>query len=169
MSAKRVAILDDCQGVALSSADWSVLADRVDVEVFSDHLDIEDALAERLAEFPIVVAMRERTPFTASLLARLPALELLVTTGNRNAAIDMAACAQHGVMVCGTHGQVQSTAELTWALILACARHLPEEVANVRSGGMDDHRRRRPVRPHVGFVRPGPYWGYGGHCGQGVR
>ena len=80
MSAKRVAILDDCQGVALSSADWSVLADRVDVEVFSDHLDIEDALAERLAEFPIVVAMRERTPFTASLLARLPALELLVTT-----------------------------------------------------------------------------------------
>ena len=135
MSAKRVAILDDYQGVALSSADWSVLSDRVDVAVFSDHLDNEDALAERLAPFPIVVAMRERTPFTATLLARLPQLELLVTTGNRNAAIDMAACAKAGVMVCGTDGQVQSTAELTWALILACARHIPTEVANVRSGG----------------------------------
>lgn len=135
MSRLRVAVLDDYQGVALSSADWSSLADRVDVEIFRDHLDGEDALAARLAPFPIVVAMRERTPFTAALLGRLDNLKLLVTTGNRNAAIDMAACAQQGVTVCGTDGQVQSTAELTWALILACARHIPTEVANVRSGG----------------------------------
>ena len=135
MSRTRVAVLDDYQGVALTSADWSSLADRVDVETFRDHLDDEDQLVERLHPFPIVVAMRERTAFTASLLGRLDNLELLVTTGNRNAAIDMAACAQGGITVCGTDGQVQSTAELTWALILACARHLPAEVANVRSGG----------------------------------
>ncbi|MPY95068.1 MAG: D-2-hydroxyacid dehydrogenase family protein [Acidimicrobiia bacterium] len=128
-------MLDDYQGVALELGDWSALDGRVEVQVFREHLADEDALVEALQRFEIVVAMRERTPFPRAVLERLPKLELLVTTGNRNAAIDVAACADHGVTLCGTGGSVESTAELTWALILACARHLPEEVANVRGGG----------------------------------
>jgi phosphoglycerate dehydrogenase-like enzyme len=135
MSLPRVAVLDDYQRVALTSTDWSALDGRVDVDVFSDHLSDEDALAERLAPYEIVVAMRERTGFPPSLIARLPELKLLVTTGPRNAVIDVAACNAAGVTVSGTGGSVWSTSELTWALILACARFVPTEVANVRGGG----------------------------------
>jgi phosphoglycerate dehydrogenase-like enzyme len=135
MSLPRVAVLDDYQRVALTSTEWSALDGRVDVDVFSDHLSDEDALAERLAPYEIVVAMRERTAFPPSLIARLPELKLLVTTGPRNAVIDVAACNAAGVTVSGTGGSVWSTSELTWALILACARFVPTEVANVRSGG----------------------------------
>jgi phosphoglycerate dehydrogenase-like enzyme len=131
----RVAILDDYQGVALRSADWSALDGRVEVHVFEEHLDDEEALVEALQPFAIVVAMRERTPFGRAVLERLGNLELLVTTGNRNAVIDVDACRALGVTYCGTGGELHSTAELTWALILACARHLPTEVANVRGGG----------------------------------
>lgn len=147
MAVPRVAVLDDYQGVALRWGDWPALAGRAEVEVFRDHLDDEDALVERLAPFPVVVAMRERTPFSARLLGRLDQLRLLVTTGPFNAAIDVAACEARGVTLCGTGGTVHSTAELTWALILACARSLPTEVANVRGGGWmttvgaDLHRR----------------------------
>ena len=128
----RVALLDDYQGVAL---DLLPPDERVSYDSFADHLVELDALADRLAPYEIVVAMRERTPFSAALLDRLPNLKLLVTTGMRNAAIDEAACAARGITLCGTSGDVRSTAELTWALILAAARHLPTEVANVRSGG----------------------------------
>lgn len=130
----RVAVLDDYQGVALSSTDWSPLQGRAAVDVFRDHLDDPDELRARLEPFDVVVAMRERTPFPRELLAGLPRLRLLVTTGPRNAAIDVDACAELGVTLCGTSGSVQSTVELTWALILACARHLPTEVDNVREG-----------------------------------
>jgi phosphoglycerate dehydrogenase-like enzyme len=132
---KRVAVLDDYQRVAKVYADWSVLDGRVEVTSFTDHLDDEDALAARLADFPIVVAMRERTPIPRSLIERLPDLELLVTTGPFNAAIDIAAAGEHGVVMCGTGGVPFNTSELTWALILACARHIPEEDRNVKSGG----------------------------------
>lgn len=135
MPTPRVAVLDDYQGVALSMADWSGLEGRVTVDTFTDHLSDREALVRRLRDYEVVVAMRERTAFDAALVAELPNLRLLVTTGNRNAAIDVAACAAAGITVCGTGGQVESTAELTWALILACARSLPTEVANVRGGG----------------------------------
>jgi phosphoglycerate dehydrogenase-like enzyme len=135
MSLPRVAVLDDYQRVALTSTDWSMLDGRVDVDVFSDHLTDEDALAARLAPYEIVAAMRERTAFPASLVERLPNLRLLVTTGPRNAVIDVAACNANGITVSGTGGSVWSTSELTWALILACARFVPTEVANVRGGG----------------------------------
>ncbi|MGB5757005.1 MAG: D-2-hydroxyacid dehydrogenase family protein [Acidimicrobiales bacterium] len=132
---KRVAILDDYQNVALTSADWSGLDGRVDVAVFNQHItDVEELIAT-LVDFEIIVAMRERTAFPREVVERLEALELLVTTGSRNAAIDADALAELGITYCGTGGQVQSTAELTWALILACARHLPTEVANVANGG----------------------------------
>ena len=129
----RVAILDDYQGVALASAPW----DRLDAEVeaFADHLDDDDALVERLEPFDVVVAMRERTPFTAARLRRLPRLRLLVTTGMGNAAIDMEAAREAGITVAGTGAVASGTAELTWALILALARHVPAEDASVRAGG----------------------------------
>jgi len=130
----RVAILDDYQSVALRSADWSALAGRAELAAFADHLEDEAALGERLRGFDAVVAMRERTPFPRSLLERLPLLRLLVTTGMRNAAIDVAAARERGVTVCGTRGLDYPTAELTWALILAITRRIPLEHAAVRAG-----------------------------------
>ena len=131
----RIAVLDDYQGVSGHYADWSSLPEPAEVTVFGDHLDDEDEVAERLASFDVVVAMRERTPFPRSLLERLANLKLLVTTGAKNASIDVAAAAERGVPVCGTGAHSSGTAELTWALILAVARHLPEEMANVQRGG----------------------------------
>ena len=131
----RIAVLDDYQQVAARFADWSKLPEPAEVVTFSDHVDDEDALAARLAPFDVVVAMRERTPFRRSLLERLPNLKLLVTTGERNAAIDVAAAAERGVPVCGTGYFSSGTAEMTWALILATARHVPQEEASVRAGG----------------------------------
>ena len=130
----RVAVLDDYQGVALEVADWSGLQGRVDVTVLREWLPDEDAVAEALAEQDVVVAMRERTPFPASLLARLPRLRLLVTTGMRNAAIDVAAAQEQGITVCGTGSLGTATAEHTWALILGWCRHLVEESANMSAG-----------------------------------
>jgi len=123
----RVAILDDYQHVALQMTDWSVLPADVEVRVFSDHLTNQGALAERLKDFEVVMAMRERTPFPRSLLERLPTLRLLTTTGMRNAAIDLQAATDCGVVVCGTGGVLSPTAELTWGLILALLRHIPRE------------------------------------------
>ena len=135
MPLPRVAVLDDYQQAALASADWSPLAGRADVSVFTDHVADPAALAARLAPFEVIVAMRERTPFPAELLRRLPALKLLVTTGMANAAIDLAAARELGVLVCGTGGSGTSTAELTWALLLALVRSVPAEDARVRAGG----------------------------------
>ena len=129
----KIAVLDDYQGVALRLAEWERLG--ADVVVLSEPIGDEEAVAERLAEFPVIVAMRERTPFPDSLLRRLPKLELLVTTGMRNAAIDLDAAAESGVVVCGTPSPGHATAELTFAMILALARGLVDEVSSVRSGG----------------------------------
>ena len=128
----RVAILDDYQGVALLLADWATLP--ADVTVFRDHLSDEASVAARLTEFDVVVAMRERTPFPRTLIERLPRLRLLVTTGMRNASIDIRAAADRGVVVCGTGGVPSPTAELTWALILALMRHVPREDRAIREG-----------------------------------
>jgi phosphoglycerate dehydrogenase-like enzyme len=116
-------------------ADWGSLPEDVRVTCFHDHLAGDDQLAARLAEFEIVVAMRERTPFRRPLLARLPRLRLLVTTGMRNAAIDLEAARDLGITVTGTGGTRTHTAELTWALILSLLRHVPSEDASVRAGG----------------------------------
>jgi phosphoglycerate dehydrogenase-like enzyme len=127
----RVAVLDDYQGVALSYADWGGL----EVEVFADHLAGDDEVVARLAPFEVVVAMRERTPFTRARLERLERLKLLVTTGMRNASIDLEAAREHGVTVCGTGSLGPPTAELAWGLILALTRHIPAEDARMRAGG----------------------------------
>jgi phosphoglycerate dehydrogenase-like enzyme len=131
----RVAVLDDYQGVALEMANWSALPSDCQVQVFRDHLADLAALAERLSHFEVVTCMRERTPFRRDLLERLPNLRLLVTTGMRNAAIDLAAATDLGILVCGTAGGPDSPpAELTWGLILALLRHIPREDAATRAG-----------------------------------
>jgi phosphoglycerate dehydrogenase-like enzyme len=131
----RLAILDDYQEVAEKMGDWGSVSDQVEIVVFSDHLDDEDAIAERLANFEIICAMRERTPFPRSLLEKLPNLKLLVSSGMRNLGIDVACAKERGVVVCGTKSVGRPTAELAWGLILGLARSIPMEDRNVRAGG----------------------------------
>jgi phosphoglycerate dehydrogenase-like enzyme len=131
----RVAVLDDYQKVAERMADWTVLPEGVEVTFFHDHLDDADRLVARLAPFEIIGIMRERTPFPAALLERLPNLRLLITTGLRNASIDLAAARRLGITVCGTRASGHATAELAIALILALARGLCAETASLRAGG----------------------------------
>lgn len=131
----KCAILDDYQGVALNIVDWSPVVRNLDVLVFNQHLFDEDDIVSALAGCDIVVAMRERTPFPASLLDKLPDLKLLVTTGRWNPSIDLAAAADRGVLVCFTPSITHPTAELTFGLILAACRHIPSEDRNLREGG----------------------------------
>jgi phosphoglycerate dehydrogenase-like enzyme len=131
----RCVILDDYQNAAMKSADWSRLKGKVDLHVSHDPILDREALVYKLADAEIIVAMRERTPFDKELFERLPKLKLLVTTGMRNAAIDLKAAADHDVTVCGTEGSVGATAELAFGLILALMRNIPCESALFRSGG----------------------------------
>ncbi|GGT50537.1 D-2-hydroxyacid dehydrogenase family protein [Streptomyces coeruleorubidus] len=131
----RCAVLDDFQRVATEVADWSPVADEVEVVSFDTHMDGEDALAAALADFDIVVTLRERVPFPGSLIARLPRLKLIVASGLRNSVIDYAAAEEHGVTVCGTTSSSTPPVELTWALLLGLARGLVEESNALRSGG----------------------------------
>jgi len=130
-----IAILDDYQNVALKMADWSRLQKAHRLVVFNERLPDVEACARALAEFDVIGIMRERTPFQRPLFERLPKLRLLVTTGKRNASIDLAAARDHNVTVCGTGGGGLSTAELAIGLMLALARHLREEFAAMRPGG----------------------------------
>jgi phosphoglycerate dehydrogenase-like enzyme len=127
----RIAVLDDYQRVAHRFADWSRLDGH---EVTFLHEPLDDP-AGVLEPFDVVCAMRERTPFPAELLERLPNLRLLVTTGMRNASIDLDAAARQDVTVCGTEGSWQATTELAFGLMLALARHIPQEDAAIRAGG----------------------------------
>lgn len=131
----KIAIIDDYQGVALSSADWSAVQSRASIDVFCDHLTNESALVARLRPFDALCVMRERTPLTASLLSQLPNLKFIASTSARNASIDVAAARAQGITVSATQGRGNGAPELTWALLLAAARHLPAECASLRSGG----------------------------------
>jgi phosphoglycerate dehydrogenase-like enzyme len=135
----QIAILDDYQDIALKIVDWSSLDGRAGVIAFHDHLADEEAVVERLQPFEIVCVMRERTPLTRSILARLPKLRLIASTGLQNASIDVAAASERGIQVVHTGYHSSPTVELTWALILASARHIPEENSSVRSGGWQRH------------------------------
>ena len=130
----RIALLDDYQDVALKMADWARLPPSCEVVVFRDHVDDDDALIERLSEFDIVMAMRERTSLTNQRLSRLPRLKLIVTAGMRNASIDMEAAKQRGIVVSGTAGLPYPTAELTIGLMLAWARSIAVEDRALREG-----------------------------------
>jgi phosphoglycerate dehydrogenase-like enzyme len=130
-----VAVLDDYQGAALRLADWSVLDGRAAVTVFNDHLADTDAVVERLKGFDVLCVMRERTPMPRTTLERLPRLKLIVSTGARNAAIDVAAATERGVAVAFTGYTSAPTIEMTWALILAASRHIVAENLAFRRGG----------------------------------
>ncbi|MFC0229462.1 D-2-hydroxyacid dehydrogenase family protein [Serratia aquatilis] len=131
----KCAILDDYQNVALSMADWSAIGEQVEVFSINDHITDEAELVSRIEECDIVVIMRERTPFTASLLSRLPNLKLLITSGMRNASIDLAAATRQGITVCGTASGSEAPMELTWALLLGLAKHLLTESCGLRDNG----------------------------------
>jgi phosphoglycerate dehydrogenase-like enzyme len=131
----KVAILDDYQDVALRLADWSAVRRRAEITVFNDHLADPAAVVERLHPFDVVCVMRERTPLSRDILQQLPRLKLIASTGPRNAAIDMRVAAERGIVVTATGYESTPTIELSWALILASARHLAREAASVRDGG----------------------------------
>jgi phosphoglycerate dehydrogenase-like enzyme len=131
----RVAILDDYQDVALTMADWSQVAERATITVFNDHAADPDAVVERLAPFDVVCVMRERTPLPKDVIERLPRLKMIASTGPFNAAVDVEAAEERGIYVSTTGGYVESTVELTWALILTTARRIVDESASVRDGG----------------------------------
>ena len=130
----RIAITDDYQNVAMSMADWTRLKAGNEVVVFNKPFASQDEAAAALAGFDVIAIMRERTPFPRALLDRLPALKLLVTTGPRNASIDMKACADKGITVCGTSGGNHATAELAMGIILGLARNFHVELANMHEG-----------------------------------
>ena len=131
----RVAILDDYQNVALDVAHWDTFPSDVELTVFNQQIKGEKAVANALAGFDVVVAMRERTPFPASLIEKLPNLKLLVTTGMRNLAIDMEAARKRGLPVCGTALLPYPAFEHAWALILALMKQVPREDRAMHEGG----------------------------------
>jgi phosphoglycerate dehydrogenase-like enzyme len=131
---QKLAVLDDYQGVTLAMGPWSRLPADLEVTVFRDTLKDREALVARLAPFDAILAMRERTPFTAALLQRLPNLRLLVTTGERNRGIDVAAAKKQGITVSGTPGSGAPTVDITWGLILNLLRDIPAQERSLRAG-----------------------------------
>jgi phosphoglycerate dehydrogenase-like enzyme len=130
----RCAILDDYQNVALSSADWSKIANDVEIKVFDQHLGGPDNVVKALAPFDIVVAMRERTGFPRAVIEKLPNLKLLITTGMRNASIDTAAAKDKGVTVCGTPAVGSPTSGIAIGLMLELTRRIGYENARMHAG-----------------------------------
>jgi phosphoglycerate dehydrogenase-like enzyme len=133
MNDVKIGILDDFQNVVRKLADWGRLPPHVRVSVFNDHAEGEE-LVRRLTPFDVLVLTRERTLLPRSLIERLPNLKLVVTAGMRNLGIDMAACRERGIPVCGTDSGSTPTAELAWGLILALARRIPQEDRALREG-----------------------------------
>ncbi len=130
----RCAILDDYLNLSLTVADWSKVTDRVDITVFNHPFASQEAAASALRDFEIICAMRERTPFQKGLFAALPKLKLLITSGMRNAAIDMEAAKDHNVVLCGTQWARDPTAPLTMGLILELTRNIGRENARMHAG-----------------------------------
>ena len=149
----KIAVLDDFQNAARSMADWLRLDGRAEVTFFNDNLR-GAALVERLRPFAVVVAIRERTPFPRSLLDELPDLRLIATTGMRNLGIDVAACRERGIPVCGTEGGGMPTAELAFGLLLALSRNIVAEDRGLRQGAWQSR--------HIGDVIKGKTLGLAG-------
>lgn len=144
----RIAVLDDYAGTSnqiLSTLREAHSDLSIEVDHYSDTINTRspvgiEAAVRRLEPYAIISSMRERTPFPADLISQLPNLKLLLTTGTRNAAIDLDACQKHNVRVAGTVGHSKSvsgfdsTNEQTWALILGVAKKVAEGDANVKKG-----------------------------------
>jgi phosphoglycerate dehydrogenase-like enzyme len=134
MTRLRCAILDDYLNLTLEIADWSKIEDRVDITVFNQPFTSPEAAASALKDFEIICVMRERTPFPCALFASLPKLKLLITSGMRNAAIDLEAAKDHQVVLCGTQWARDPTAPLTMGLILELTRNIGRENARMHAG-----------------------------------
>src|SRR6185437_9314334 len=130
----KAAILDDYQNVAMKFADWSPFKKDVDVKVFTDPIGGPDAVIKALQGFAVVMMMRERTPFPRKVIEGLPDLKLLITTGARNNSIDLNACAERGVTVCGTGGAGNPTAGIAFGLMLELTRRIGFENARLKAG-----------------------------------
>lgn len=130
----KIAILDDYQRVSGKFADWSVLNDQADITVFDQHEANEERLAAQLLPFHIICVMRERTPMTRTLMSGLSNLKLIVSTGRRNASVDVQAAGEFGITVKNTGYVTSGAPEHTWALLMALARNIPQESGQVRSG-----------------------------------
>jgi phosphoglycerate dehydrogenase-like enzyme len=130
----QIAVLDDFQGVATTFGDFARLAERADITVFRDHLRDQDALAARLAPFDAIAVMRERTPLDAALIARLPKLRFIATTGMWNRSIDLDAAASRGIVVSGTQTSGSGTVQVTFALMLALLQQIPTVDRDIREG-----------------------------------
>ena len=133
MTRLRCAILDDYLNLTQSITDWSKVKDRVDITVFNEPFASQEAAAAALKDFEIICAMRERTPFPRAMFAALPKLKLLITSGMRNAAIDMEAAKEHNVVLCGTKWGRDPTAPLTMGLILELTRNIGRENARMHA------------------------------------
>ncbi|MGV2292283.1 D-2-hydroxyacid dehydrogenase family protein [Trinickia sp. YCB016] len=131
----KVAILDDYQNVALDLADWSPLNNRAEITVFNDHVGQDAQVIERLKPFDVLCVMRERTPLTREILAQLPNLKLIASTGAGNASIDTDAAAERGIEVVHTGYSSTPTIEFAWSMILAMARNISVENQSLREGG----------------------------------
>jgi phosphoglycerate dehydrogenase-like enzyme len=148
----RCVALDDYQNVAANFGDWSRLKGQVELRSLTEFIADREALVAALADADIVIAMRERTPFNRALLERLPKLKLLITTGMKNASIDLKAAADCGVPVCGTESSAGATAELTWGLIFALMRKIPVEAGNFRNGKWQSTVGREVNGRHLGVI-----------------
>jgi phosphoglycerate dehydrogenase-like enzyme len=132
----RIAVLDDWQGLARQAADWSALERRAELVFFTAPFAGEDAAATALADFDVLMVMRERTAFPHALIERLPRLKLFAMTGRRGSSLDLVALAKRGVTICyADHDMTAATAELTLGLIIAAARAIPAGDAAIRAGG----------------------------------
>jgi phosphoglycerate dehydrogenase-like enzyme len=134
MTRLRCAITDDYLNLSTKVADWSQLMDRVDITIFNEPFASPEAAAGALKDFEIICAMRERTPFPCAMFAALPKLKLLITSGMRNAAIDMDAAKEHNVVLCGTQWGRDPTAPLAMGIILELTRNIGRENARMHAG-----------------------------------
>jgi len=137
----KIAILDDYQQIAMQSADWKSLPAGTEVKSFAEYIPSQDEVIKQLQPYDVIVAMRERTRFTAEVIDALPNLKFLVSTGGRNASIDSEACARRNIPLAFAHGvatSAASTSEVAWALILALFKRMPQSEKAMRAGAWQE-------------------------------
>jgi len=130
----KVAILDDYQNVSHEFVNLKNLSKKYEFKIFNEPFINEGNAIEQLAEFEALLIMRERTPITKNLIDNLKKLKFIITSGMRNKAIDFEAAKKRKIIVSGTEINVNSTVELTWALILSLARNIKPEIDNMFQG-----------------------------------
>ncbi len=131
----NVAILDDYQNVSRDFANWNILRDKIELDVFNEYIGKDENLSNRLFKYDVLCLMRERTPLPKELINKLPNLKLVITSGMWNASIDLKTLKKRNIIYCGTDTKIHSTAELAWALIMNSWRGLQTEIENMKNGG----------------------------------